>query len=345
MFSLYGFNPSAYPDPQLSNQPVEEDDSTSASDQRALFGSVKVGLTSALSIIGGARISRDSLSAVDVVRVDSFTGSDSARFDEPTKAVPYGGVIYDLSQNFSTYASYAEVYESNGLNVRSANGSFLPPVDSDNLEMGVKGAWRDNTLNSTLAVFGIEQKAIAVEDIAAVEANRSQSNGCCFTTSGVIGSKGADLELNGQLTPGWLVGSGYTYNEVYGNQSAAVAGFTPRHLFKLWTSKDLAGIMRGWTVGGRIEAQSAISTPYVPCPSYPQLDCLGELASPLFKTVQGSQAIVGLHASYAIDSHWRIALNANNIFDRVYYQTLGTPYDADWYGEPRAFTLRIDAKY
>jgi outer membrane receptor for ferric coprogen and ferric-rhodotorulic acid len=342
--NVYAYSPAAYPDPRFSNQQMEEDDSRPASDQRALFGSVKVELTSALSLIGGARVSRDSASTVNFERLGAFSGSGFHRFEAPTKSAPYAGVVYSLDQHYSLYASYAEVYQSNGF-IKSATGSFLPPIDGANVEIGLKGAWHDNTLNATLALYGIEQKGLPLQDLAADATSAVLAYGCCYTSSGVIRSKGADLELNGQLAPGWLVGTGYTYSENYGNGDPEVSGLTPRHLFKFWTSKELAGSMQRWTVGGNVKAQSAMSAPYVPCPSFAQADCLGVYPSPLFKTVQGSYAIVGLRVSYAFDSHWRAALNANNIFDRIYYQTLGTPYSPDWYGEPRAFTLRIDGRY
>jgi hypothetical protein len=43
--------------------------------------------------------------------------------------------------------------------------------------------------------------------------------------------------------------------------------------------------------------------------------------------------------------HWRVALNVNNIFNRIYYQTLGDHVGGYWYGEPRNFLVRIEARY
>jgi outer membrane receptor for ferric coprogen and ferric-rhodotorulic acid len=34
----------------------------------------------------------------------------------------------------------------------------------------------------------------------------------------------------------------------------------------------------------------------------------------------------------------------NNVFDRVYYETIGSPYNGNWYGEPRNVLLRIDGR-
>jgi outer membrane receptor for ferric coprogen and ferric-rhodotorulic acid len=63
------------------------------------------------------------------------------------------------------------------------------------------------------------------------------------------------------------------------------------------------------------------------------------------RTFQGSFAAADLRADYRIDAHWRAALSVNNVFDRVYYQTIGSPIGGNWYGEPRGFLLRIDGRY
>jgi outer membrane receptor for ferric coprogen and ferric-rhodotorulic acid len=56
-------------------------------------------------------------------------------------------------------------------------------------------------------------------------------------------------------------------------------------------------------------------------------------------------AVLDLRAGYQIRSNWQVALNVNNSFDKRYYLSQNTPALAVWYGEPRNFMLRIDAKY
>jgi hypothetical protein len=46
-----------------------------------------------------------------------------------------------------------------------------------------------------------------------------------------------------------------------------------------------------------------------------------------------------------IHPHWQAAFTISNVFDRVYYQTLGSSPLNNWYGEPRAVPVRVDAKY
>jgi outer membrane receptor for ferric coprogen and ferric-rhodotorulic acid len=61
--------------------------------------------------------------------------------------------------------------------------------------------------------------------------------------------------------------------------------------------------------------------------------------------VQGSYAVADLRTSYQIQPHWQAALTVSNVFDRIYYQSIGPSLATNWYGAPRAVMARIDAKY
>jgi hypothetical protein len=50
-----------------------------------------------------------------------------------------------------------------------------------------------------------------------------------------------------------------------------------------------------------------------------------------------------LRAEYQINAHWLAALNVNNIFDRTYYQTVGSVFNYNYYREPRNFMLSVHA--
>jgi outer-membrane receptor for ferric coprogen and ferric-rhodotorulic acid len=341
--NAYAYSSSTYPDPRLSRVTAEEDDARVSSDQGAAFGSAKVYFNDALSLVAGGRVSRDSASTHGLNRLGSLSVSGSHGFKTPTKATPYAGLVYDLDRHYSLYASYADIYQSNGL-IRTKDGSFLPPIDGINVEVGLKSAWHDGLLNGTLALYGSEQRGLPLEDRVADATSAGYLYGCCSISGGIFRSKGIDSELSGRLAPGWLIGAGYTYNVNYGFRDGALSAATPRHLFKLWTSLRLRGNLQRWTVGGNVHAQSSSGENYNECPFDAQANCVGPFNT-LFRTVQGPYVVVGLRAGYDIDSHWRAALNMNNVFDRIYYQAVGTASGGSWYGEPRNLMVRIDAKY
>ena len=56
-------------------------------------------------------------------------------------------------------------------------------------------------------------------------------------------------------------------------------------------------------------------------------------------------AVLDLRAGYQLSPNWQVALSVNNVVDERYYLSQNTPNVGFWYGEPRNFMLRIDAKY
>jgi outer membrane receptor for ferric coprogen and ferric-rhodotorulic acid len=93
-----------------------------------------------------------------------------------------------------------------------------------------------------------------------------------------------------------------------------------------------------------LHAQSRSGENYIECPFDAQANCIGPFNT-LFRTRQGSYVVGSLRIGYQLDSHWRVALNVNNVFDRIYYAGVGSAYSSNWYGEPRNLMVRVDAKY
>jgi outer-membrane receptor for ferric coprogen and ferric-rhodotorulic acid len=52
--------------------------------------------------------------------------------------------------------------------------------------------------------------------------------------------------------------------------------------------------------------------------------------------------VVDLSARYAIDRHWSLQLNVNNVFDKT-YRTSSAWWDGALYGEPR--NVLLTARY
>jgi outer membrane receptor for ferric coprogen and ferric-rhodotorulic acid len=56
-------------------------------------------------------------------------------------------------------------------------------------------------------------------------------------------------------------------------------------------------------------------------------------------------AVLDLRTGYQLSANWQVALSVNNVFDKHYYLSQDPPNPGVWYGDPRNFMLRIDAKY
>jgi outer membrane receptor for ferric coprogen and ferric-rhodotorulic acid len=329
---VYNYNPAAFPDPRLTASPLLGLDVLASERRTGLFASMRAFLTSDLSVVGGARLSDNHNDTDASIYVGNQSVSPQASFGNSRVVTPYAGVMYDLNQHLALYASYADIYRSTGVDNL---GAQLRPEHGVDYEAGLKGAWRDGRLNGSMVIYRIEQYNVAIADPAIVPSG---------ITLGANTSDGIDLEINGQLQPGWLIGSGYTYNTNQAAIGGALSNWTPRHLLKAWSSRQLPGRLHRLTVSANLQAQSANATTGSYCPVAGAGGiCTAENQD--FELRQGSYAVVDLRAGYEIDSHWRAAFSLNNVFDRVYYQSLGTPQTNNWYGEPRNFLVRIDARF
>jgi outer-membrane receptor for ferric coprogen and ferric-rhodotorulic acid len=329
--SAEDFDPGTYPDPRVTSQPLFGFDISASERRTGAFASLKAWLTNDLSVVGGARLSDNRNDTSATAHAGGLSAGAQASFGNQRIPTPYLGVMYNLNEHLSVYGSYADIYRATGF---GSQGEQLRPEHGVDFEVGLKGAWRDDSLNGSLVVYRIEQYSVGFP------AGGLQSS----FNFGINRSTGIDLELDGRLQPGWLIGSGYTYNVNHAAIGGTLSSWTPRHLLKLWTSRQLPGRWSAWTVGGDVQAQSD----YVQTGTYcPQPDAIGFCPTDeqSYELRQGAYAVVNLRAGYQFDSHWRAALSVNNVFDRVYYQSLGNPQNSNWYGEPRNFLLRIDAQF
>src|SRR5690606_31446283 len=114
---------------------------------------------------------------------------------------------------------------------------------------------------------------------------------CCFDP-GTNRSKGAELELSGAVRPDWLLTAGYTYNMNRDTGGEVLNTYTPRHLFKLWTSYRLPDALAQWNVGGGVLAQSEHYVTGYGCPSFDgNGNCTGNPYTQ-FRIAQGAYAVV-----------------------------------------------------
>jgi outer membrane receptor for ferric coprogen and ferric-rhodotorulic acid len=332
----YNYSPRGYPDPRTYAGFTFVDREQVSSVQNGYFGSLRVELPPwALTL--GLRVSNDRQtndnSVIVFGREIHLVGSQV--FSNNGKVTPYAGVMFALNRRFSLYASYSDIYLSSA-GRRLLDGPAVHPADGVNVEGGVKGEWGD-ALNGSLAVYKIDQRGLPAYDFNSTPT----LPGCCYLPSGRVKAKGVDLELNGSPVPGWLVSAGYTFNNnvslIPGDFPGLQRSQTPRHLLKVWTDRRLPGGLRDWSVGATVEARSSAFSSGLFCDP---TQCSRGYRD--FKDVQRPFAVVSPRIEYEINPHWRVGLTVNNVFDRIYYQTIGAPLGGSWYGEPRNFRFRID---
>ena len=78
------------------------------------------------------------------------------------------------------------------------------------------------------------------------------------------------------------------------------------------------------------------------CPFGTSGNCIGSELP--FRIVQGFYTVESVRYAFRISPNWTASLNVNNLFDRIYYQTVGTTDSGNWYGAPRNFLLKIQGR-
>ena len=267
----------------------------------------------------------DPLHVIVGSRVSWFEYNDRVGtndYNVTREMTPYAGVIYDLNDTYSLYASYTQIFKPQSQ--LDANHKVLDPMTGENYEIGIKGEYFDGSLNASVALFDMVQKnrAFAVQD---PQLNCPSFPQLCYAAAGKVRSQGIDAELSGALTPDWQFSGSYTYvlaqyveDANKSNEGKLFAPAQPKHLFKLATNYNLPGGLNRWRVGADLFAQSAT------------FNRVGTGTAD-----QKAYGIVGLMAGYKFDEHWDGRVNFNNVFNTRYWQGIPIASGAGQYGDPR----------
>ncbi len=253
---------------------------------------------------------------------DSVTDRKTVRFN------PYFAVTYDLTPNQSLYASYTSIFKPNS-NQRK-DKSYLDPVTGANYEIGWKGEWFDRKLNTSFALFDIEQKnrAVQVWDTA--------DQKWYWEPVGKVRSRGIEAEISGDLSEDWKLFAGYTFNrskyleaESKGTVPAGTnfSLHTPKHMLRLHTSYNLPFGGKKWTIGGGVTAQSKTAS--------------------LYGVKRGGHAVFNANIDYQASKNLKLALISTNLFNRYYYENnkVSSKGANNYYGEPRNVMFKVNYKF
>lgn len=265
--------------------------------QRAGYAATRLSLAEPMKLILGARYT-DWESRGE--------GADRAH----DAVTPYAGLVYTLSPVWSTYASYTEIFQPQV--ARGRSGDFLDPVDGKSYEVGVKGAWFNDRLNASLSIYRIEQDNVAQ---LTGEPIPTRPGEFAYTAARGAVSRGFELELNGELAPGWHATFGASRYVARDADGAAVDPRLPQSTLKAFTSYTPRRAPR-LTFGGGANWQNGI---HYPVPAYGRFE-------------QSSYALVNAFVRYRLAPQFTVQLNANNLLDKVYLAQING-YGA--YGEKR----------
>ena len=276
--------------------------------QKSLYAGARFSLTDDLHLITGARmLSADSDG-------ENYGSGRDVRIHG--KVTPYAGVVYDLTPQYSLYASYTEIF--NPQYYLNTQGQVLDPLEGKSYEAGIKGHLLDKRLDVSAAVFHTKQ------DNVATYAGFNPSLGGYLYEGMSYKSSGVELEATGELAPGLQVSGGYTYVYITDADNNRGRKFIPRNaltssmIYKLPMAPKVK-------VGGSLKWQSKVENDDTPAAN------------------QAAYALVGLMTSYDIDPHWSTQLNLDNLTNEKYLQSVR--YGQSNYGAPRNVTASVSWKF
>ncbi|MBD3655451.1 TonB-dependent siderophore receptor [Marinobacter sp.] len=304
------------------------DNGTAGSDwtdrETSTYAAARWTLTDRLTAITGIRLAwLDSTGT-------SYGASKATSYD--AEETPYAGLVYDLNDNHSVYASYSEIFTPQ--TEVDINRDRLDPIEGANYELGLKGEYLDDRLRSTVALFRTRQDNLA-------EAAGTFENGVDTYYRGVEGitSEGVELELAGEVSDSVQLFAGYTWINIEDADGHSAKSFIPEHLAQLRGIWKVPGV-NGLELGSQLRWQSAIS-------QVQGVATTGANAGQTIVTEQDSYALLDLMASYDFARNWNATLNVNNVTDEKYIESL-KKFGASaqgFYGEPANANLTVSWVY
>ncbi|MGA0605175.1 TonB-dependent siderophore receptor [Phenylobacterium sp. VNQ135] len=311
----------SYPEPAWG--PRYEMSDKGVTEQLAVYSAGRFNLTDDLKVILGGRLSSyKRKEEVAVYTPAAYTISHDGIF------TPYAGVVYDLTEAISAYASYTSIFKNQ--TARDRNGDYLDPLEGDAYEAGLKAEFLGGRLLASAAVFRVEQNNFAVPDPGFFVPGTTTP--ASRAAKGKV-SEGYEIEVSGQITPQWEINLGWTDYDAEDADGADVVAHHPRQMLKLATVYDLQDVVRGLRVGGSLRWESR--PPQVA--TNPGTGAVERVGQPAY-------AIVGLMAEYQINERVSAQVNVNNVFDKTYFSN-NAWFAGYIYGEPRNVRVTLEYKF
>ena len=275
-------------------------------------------------LVGGLRLGHFQ---ADYDRSGNVTPNNTPLSRSDTLLSKRLGVIYQPTDEVSYYAAYGTSFNTSGdlyqFDPTSAN---TPPESSRNLEIGAKWELYDGDLSLRTALSRTDKYNERNTDI--------DSANVSYLLSRKRHTNALEFEIAGRLTPQWDVFAGIGFLHAVIDQAGTDAagqaevgqnpGLSPSRQANLFTTYRIGS---KWRIGGGLTAVSQNKpadneTALKLAPGYVKADALVE---------------------YRISEGSTLKLNIDNLFDKVYYNTLYRGFAAP--GDARSVRLTLTSKF
>lgn len=289
--------------PDLSDLTLVVRDGNRREDSIGIYLQDQISFTDNLKLLVGGRFDTYDLRAFSAL-------SGTTTEDTVSRFTPRIGLVYQPIEEISLYTSYSQAFNPNIFD-QTVAGELLEPEESEQFEIGVRGEFLDGRLIANLAAYNITKQNVAAPD---------PSDSSFAVAVGEIRSRGIELDVAGEILPGWNLITSYAYTDAEVTEASFFAeGNRPdnvaEHSGSIWTTYEIQqGNLQGlgfglglFVVGDR---PGDFENTYT-LPGYVRADA----------------------AIYYRRDNWRAALNFQNLLDEDYirysegYREANTPGD------------------
>jgi outer membrane receptor for ferric coprogen and ferric-rhodotorulic acid len=278
--------------------------------QTGLYGASRLSLTDTVKLVLGGRLAD--------WKTDGLSYGEQVDYDDNNVFLPYAGALYDFAEHNTLYVSYTDIFKPQSQLDR--NGKQLESIFGKSYELGLKSGFFGDALDTTVAVFRIEEDNLAQPDTGFLvpgtifEAYRAAEGAT---------SEGFELEMVGAVTQGWQISASYTQFKAKDADNQDVNTDQPRKMFKLFNTYRFDGRWSDLTVGGGVNWEDSNYTA-----------AINPITGAAADLKQKDYSLVNLMARYEFTEQLSTQVNVSNLLDETYYSQIGF-YSQLAYGMPR----------
>lgn len=315
--------------------------SANTTDQYGLYLQDQIELPYKVHVTGGFRyqyIHNRSAST------GQFPSNNSYTQDAVTPRV---GLLWQPQDWLSIYGNYAESFGANSGRLWPTRNS-VPPTSAEQYEIGFKTEFFGGRLRATAAYYDLTKTDVVTGD-PDPEHNCGQGPGDCSLVIGAIRSHGPEIDIQGEILPGWNMIATYAYTDtrvtktnqnddpIDGLKAGDRMWGVPHNTASFWTTYQAQeGLLKGFQIGGGVNLQDSQTL-------FSQIDRKLQLAG--FATVD-------LMAGYSFEvgkTKVNAQFNISNLLDKQYFTgayVQDPPTSAGFsIGTPRTFMGSINVEY
>lgn len=294
------FNPvyRQLPKPDQDILPVVEDTEIEAN-RLGIYVQDQVSLFDNLKLLAGLRYDIVDQKTTSAQTIFNAVGGEQTQNNDAFS--PRVGIVYQPIKELSLYASYSQSFNPN--TETTASGDPLEPEKGEGYEVGVKAELLGGRLFGTLAYFDITKQNVAVADPNPTLAFDA------FIATGEQKSRGVELDITGEILPGWNIIAAYAYidAEVTNDTNPVFVGSKlpgiPKHSANLWTTYEVqSGNLQGLGFGLGF-------------------NFAGPREGGLPNSFEVDSYFITNAAIFYRRNNWRFRLNFKNLFDVNYIET------------------------